>query len=51
MGLLKLKKDKKIKKVIMCSGKIYYDLLDAREKSKNNSVVFISLEQLYPFPC
>ena len=32
-GNLKLKDDKKIRKVIMCSGKIYYDLLEAREKS------------------
>ena len=48
--LIKLKKDKYIKKVVICSGKIYYDLIEAREKSKNNEVVFIRLEQLYPFP-
>ena len=48
--LIKLKKDKQIKKVIMCSGKIYYDLIEAREKSKNDEVTFIRLEQLYPFP-
>ena len=47
---IELKKDKNIKKVIMCSGKIYYDLIDAREKSKNDKVVFVRLEQLYPFP-
>ena len=48
--LIKLKKDSKIKKVIMCSGKIYYDLLEAREISKNAEVTFIRVEQLYPFP-
>ena len=49
-NLIKLKKDSKIKKVIICSGKIYFDLIDAREKAKNDEVVFIRLEQLYPFP-
>ena len=48
--LINLKKDKKIEKVIMCSGKIYFDLIDAREKAKNNSVTFVRIEQLYPFP-
>ena len=48
--LISLKKDKKIEKVVMCSGKIYYDLIEAREKFKNDKVVFIRLEQLYPFP-
>ena len=50
-NLLELKKrDDKIKKVVMCSGKIYYDLIEAREKYKNNNVTFIRIEQLYPFP-
>ncbi len=49
-GLIQLKKDKKIKKVVICSGKIYFDLLEAREKIKNDQVFFIRLEQLYPFP-
>ncbi len=48
--LIKLKKDKKIKKAVMCSGKIYFDLIEAREKSENDEVVFIRIEQLYPFP-
>ena len=49
-GLIKLKKDKEIKKVVLCSGKVYFDLLEAREKIKNNQVFFIRIEQLYPFP-
>jgi 2-oxoglutarate dehydrogenase E1 component len=48
--LIDLKKDREIKKVILCSGKIYFDLVEAREKNKNNEVVFIRIEQLYPFP-
>ncbi len=47
---IELDSDKKISKVVMCSGKIYFDLLEAREKSKNNRVVLIRIEQLYPFP-
>ena len=35
--LLRLNSDNKIKKVVMCSGKIYYDLIEAREKFKNNN--------------
>jgi len=50
-NLLELKKrDNKINKVVMCSGKIYYDLIEAREKYKNDRVTFIRIEQLYPFP-
>ena len=49
-GLITLTKDKKIKKVVMCSGKIYYDLVEEREKIKNDKVVIVRLEQLYPFP-
>ena len=49
-NLIKLDSNKKIKKVVMCSGKIYYDLLEAREKFKNSRVVLVRLEQLYPFP-
>jgi len=49
-NLIKLKEDKKIKKVVICSGKIYFDLIEAREKIKNNEVFIIRIEQLYPFP-
>ena len=49
-NLIKLENDKKIEKVVMCSGKIYFDLIDAREKIKDSKTVFIRLEQLYPFP-
>ncbi len=49
-GLIKLKKDKEIEKVVLCSGKVYFDLLEAREKIKNDKVFFIRIEQLYPFP-
>ena len=49
-GLIKLRKDKNIKKVILCSGKVYFDLLEAREKIKNDKVYLIRIEQLYPFP-
>ena len=49
-GFIKLKKSSEIKKVIMCSGKVYFDLLDAREKLKKDDVVLFRIEQLYPFP-
>jgi 2-oxoglutarate dehydrogenase E1 component len=49
-GFIKLKKSSKIKKVILCSGKIYFDLLDAREKLRKEDVVLYRIEQLYPFP-
>ena len=47
---IKLKKSEKIKKVILCSGKVYFDLLEAREKNKNDDIVILRIEQLYPFP-
>ena len=49
-GFIKLKESSKIKKVILCSGKVYFDLLDAREKLQRDDVVMFRIEQLYPFP-
>ena len=49
-GFLELEKSKNINKVILCSGKIYFDLLEAREKYKRRDVVLLRIEQLYPFP-
>lgn len=46
----KLVKDNKIKRVVMCSGKVYYDLQDEREKRGINDVYLLRVEQLYPFP-
>ena len=36
--------------MILCSGKIYFDLIEAREKLKRDDVIFFRIEQLYPFP-
>jgi 2-oxoglutarate dehydrogenase E1 component len=41
---------KKIKRIGFCSGKIYYDLIERREKEGCDDIVFIRLEQVYPFP-
>jgi 2-oxoglutarate dehydrogenase E1 component len=39
-----------VKRVVMCSGKVYYDLLEQRRKNEQTDVAIIRLEQLYPFP-
>jgi len=49
-SFIKLKKSDKIRKVILCSGKVYFDLLEAREKLKKDDIVIFRIEQLYPFP-
>ncbi len=47
---VKLKPDDKIRRVIVCSGKVYYDLLEARDAQKRDDVYLLRVEQLYPFP-
>ncbi len=47
---IKLAADDKIRRVVLCSGKVYYDLLEDREKRGIDDVYLLRLEQLYPFP-
>ncbi|WP_342656318.1 2-oxoglutarate dehydrogenase E1 component [Pantoea sp. RSPAM1] len=39
-----------IKRVVLCSGKVYYDLLEQRRKDEKTDVSIVRIEQLYPFP-
>lgn len=41
---------KKVKKVLLCSGKIYYELLEKQQADKRKDVAIIRVEQLYPLP-
>jgi 2-oxoglutarate dehydrogenase E1 component len=43
-------KAKDVKRVILCNGKIYYDLLEAQQKRKAKDTAIVRIEQLYPFP-
>ena len=47
---IKLKPDDKIRRVVMCSGKVYYDLYEEREKRDVDDIYLLRVEQLYPFP-
>jgi 2-oxoglutarate dehydrogenase E1 component len=40
----------KVKKVILCSGQVYYDIENARAKENKNDIAVIRVEQLSPFP-
>ncbi len=47
---VKLVSDAKIKRVVLCSGKVYYDLLEEREKRGIDNIYLLRVEQFYPFP-
>ncbi len=50
MGAINLVADDKIRRVILCSGKVYYDLYEEREKRGIDDIYLLRVEQLYPFP-
>jgi 2-oxoglutarate dehydrogenase E1 component len=39
-----------VRKIVLCSGKVYYDLIEARKKAAERNVAVVRLEQFYPFP-
>jgi len=49
-GATTLKPDDQIRRVLICSGKVYYDLYEEREKRGLDDVYILRVEQLYPFP-
>ncbi|MEY3961836.1 MAG: hypothetical protein RLZ08_213 [Pseudomonadota bacterium] len=49
-NLIKLAKDDQIKRVVLCSGKVYFDISEKREIIRNPKVQLLRIEQLYPFP-
>jgi 2-oxoglutarate dehydrogenase E1 component len=50
VGGIKLKPDDQITRVILCSGKVYFDLTDQRAKTGRDDVYVLRLEQFYPWP-
>lgn len=49
-GKVKLVEDKKIRRVVLCSGKVYYDLFEAREEQGQDDIYLLRVEQFYPVP-
>jgi 2-oxoglutarate dehydrogenase E1 component len=47
---VKLSPDNEIKRVVLCTGKVYFDLMEEREKRGENRIQLLRIEQLYPFP-
>ncbi|HEY1961813.1 MAG TPA: 2-oxoglutarate dehydrogenase E1 component [Rhizomicrobium sp.] len=47
---VQLAPDEEIRRVVLCTGKVYFDLMDEREKRNDNRIQMLRLEQLYPFP-
>ncbi len=47
---IKLKKDDKIRRVVLCTGKVYFDLYEERDKRGIDDVYILRVEQLYPWP-
>ena len=45
-----LRPNDEIKRVVLCSGKVYYDLLEFRRENKVDEVAIVRIEQLYPWP-
>jgi 2-oxoglutarate dehydrogenase E1 component len=47
---IQLVPDDQIKRVVLCSGRVYFDLMEEREKRGENRIQILRIEQLYPFP-
>ncbi|WP_395673512.1 2-oxoglutarate dehydrogenase E1 component [Phenylobacterium sp.] len=50
VGGVQLKPDAQINRVLLCSGKVYYDLVEQRAKTGRDDVYILRLEQFYPWP-
>ncbi|AVY93070.1 MULTISPECIES: 2-oxoglutarate dehydrogenase E1 component [Microvirgula] len=50
IGEAELQEPKKVKRVLLCAGQVYYDLLNARRERDIKDIAIVRVEQLYPFP-